>query len=111
MTTPTKEQIKYMQRYLSFLLGKEIAYQVAYNVIQEWEKIRSESMAELKPCRFCHEKDYLTIRSEKLFDMDFYYGYCHICCARGPINCDKEKAVEYWNEGVKDTRETTWSPQ
>ena len=27
------------------------------------------------------------------------------------INCDKEKAIEYWNNGVKDTRETTWSPQ
>ena len=68
-------------------------------------------MAELKPCKFCDEKDYLTVRSEKLFNMDFYYGYCYICCARGPINCDKEKAIEYWNNGVKDTRETTWSPQ
>lgn len=41
MTTPTKEQIEYMQRYLSFLLGKEVAHQVAYNIIQEWEKIRN----------------------------------------------------------------------
>ena len=41
MTTPTKEQIAYMQRYLSFLLGKEVAYQFAYNIIQEWEKIRN----------------------------------------------------------------------
>ena len=41
MTTPTKEQIEYMQRYLSFLLGKEVAYQMAYNIIQEWENIRN----------------------------------------------------------------------
>lgn len=40
MTTPTKEQIEYMQRYLSFLLGKEVAHQMAYNIVQEWEKIR-----------------------------------------------------------------------
>lgn len=42
MTTPTKEQIDYMRRYLSFLLGKEVAYQFAYNIIQELEKIRDK---------------------------------------------------------------------
>ena len=43
MTRPTKEQIEYMQRYLSFLLGKEVAYQVAYNIIQELEKIKEKT--------------------------------------------------------------------
>lgn len=43
MTTPTKEQVEYMQHYLSFLLGKEVAYQFAYNIIQEWEKIKEKT--------------------------------------------------------------------
>lgn len=52
---------------------------------------------ELKPCPFCKESEFITLRFEKLFDMEFYYVSCRICGARGPRNLYKGKAIEAWN--------------
>ena len=41
MITPTKEQIEYIRKYISWLLGKEVSHQMAYNILATYEKIRS----------------------------------------------------------------------
>ena len=41
MKTPTKEQIEHIRKYISFLLGKEVSHQMAYNILEQYEKIRS----------------------------------------------------------------------
>ena len=38
---------------------------------------------ELKPCPFCKETEFIEVRFEKLFNVDFHYVRCQICCARG----------------------------
>ena len=60
---------------------------------------------ELKPCPFCKESEFITLRFEKLFDMDFHYVHCRICEARGPRHIHKEKAIELWNESWKKENE------
>ncbi len=51
----------------------------------------------LLPCPFCGETEFIGVKSKRLFNMDFHYVYCWICGARGPMNIDKQKAIEAWN--------------
>ena len=57
---------------------------------------------ELKPCPFCKETEFIEVRFEKLFNVDFHYVRCQICCARGPMNIYKEKAIEAWNRRAEE---------
>lgn len=51
----------------------------------------------LKPCPFCRETEFIDVKFKRLFNMDFHYVHCWICGSRGPMNIDKQKAIEAWN--------------
>lgn len=51
----------------------------------------------LKPCPFCEEAEFIAVKFTRLFDVDFHYVSCRICGSRGPMNIDKQKAIEAWN--------------
>lgn len=51
----------------------------------------------LKPCPFCKEAELIRLCFIRLLNTDFHYVSCRICCARGPLNIDKQKAIEAWN--------------
>lgn len=42
MKTPTKEQVKYITEYISWILGKQVSYQMAFNILEEYERIRED---------------------------------------------------------------------
>lgn len=56
----------------------------------------------LKPCPFCEEAEFIAVQSKRLFNMDFHYVFCQVCCARGPLNIDKQSAIEAWNHRAED---------
>lgn len=56
----------------------------------------------LKPCPFCKEAELIKAHFIRLLDMDFHYVSCRICCARGPLNIDKQKAIEAWNRCARE---------
>lgn len=51
----------------------------------------------LKPCPFCGETEFIAVTFKRFFNMDFHCVHCWICGARGPMNIDKQKAIEAWN--------------
>ena len=51
----------------------------------------------LKHCPFCRETEFIEVTFKRFFNMDFHFVHCWICGARGPMNTDKQKAIEAWN--------------
>lgn len=60
----------------------------------------------LKPCPFCGETELIGVYFRRFFNMDFHYGYCLICGARGPRNIDKQEAIEAWNRRAEVRQDT-----
>jgi len=56
----------------------------------------------LKPCPFCEEAEFIVVQSKRRFNMYFHYVFCQVCGARGPINIDKQGAIEAWNRRAEE---------
>lgn len=58
--------------------------------------------SKLEPRPFCEEAKFITVISKRVFNMDFHYVFCQICGSRGPMNLDKQAAIEAWNHRAED---------
>lgn len=62
-----------------------------------------DSMAELKPCRYCGNNILGTLLiDEELMSfgeaMGYFQAHCYMCGAKGPVCEDEQQAIDAWNK-------------
>ena len=81
-------------------VGARIEYCVPMSINEMNEVIKSMKDKQIKPCRFCGNKDQNFLSVIKHLSGSFAV-WCEVCGAYGPSWTKRERAIDTWNNGVK----------